>query len=276
MLIAQITDTHIRAPGRLAYRQVDTAACLSAAVASLQECRAPLDAVIVTGDLVDAGTEAEYDHYLGLMAPLRVPVFALPGNHDTVDGFRRAFAARLPLNREGDNSYAVDIGEVRLAMLDSTVPGQSHGLLSADRARWLDATLAAAPERPTLLALHHPPFETGIRHMDIQNCHGSEALQAILLQHPQVLAVVSGHVHRSIMTTFAGRTASIAPSTAHAVSLDLDPEGPPAFQMEPPGYHLHVVAADGGPHGRIVTHRVPIGRFAGPFPFFEPDGRLID
>ncbi len=276
MIIAQITDTHIRAPGRLAYRQVDTAAFLSAAVASLQASPAPLDAVIVTGDLVDAGTDAEYDHYLRLMDPLRVPVFALPGNHDTAEGFRRAFAARLPLTRANDNSYAVDIGDVRLVMLDSTVPEQSHGLLSDDRAQWLDVTLAAAPDRPTLLALHHPPFETGIRHMDVQNCHGSETLHAILLQHSQVLAVVSGHVHRSIVTTFAGRTASIAPSTAHAVSLDLDPEGPPAFHMEPPGHHLHVVTAGGGTHGRVVTHRVPIGSYAGPFPFFGPDGRLID
>jgi hypothetical protein len=90
------------------------------------------------------------------------------------------------------------------------------------------------------------------------------------------LAVVAGHVHRSIVTTFAGRTASIAPSTAHAVSLDLDPEGPPAFHMEPPGYHLHMVTPNGGTHGQVVTHRVAIGSYAGPFPFFGPDGRLID
>ncbi|MGD9868449.1 MAG: phosphodiesterase [Hyphomicrobiales bacterium] len=276
MLIAQLTDTHIRPPGRLAYRKVDTAAYLERAVEHLGKLPLPVDAVIFTGDLVDFGTDAEYERLAALIAPIKLPVYPIPGNHDDRDAMRRAFAHVSELPKSGDLSYAVECGQLRLVMLDSTMAGKPHGDLDSARLRWLDETLCAAPGRPVLLALHHPPFLTGIRHMDVQNCFNSEGLEAVLTRHPQVLSVVCGHIHRTIFTSFAGRSASIAPSPAHAVDLDLDPLGAPAFRLEPPGLHLHWWQPEPGPFGRIVTHLAPIGDFEGPYPFFDANGALID
>jgi hypothetical protein len=90
------------------------------------------------------------------------------------------------------------------------------------------------------------------------------------------MAVVAGHVHRTIVTSFAGRPASIAPSAAHAVSLALAPEAPPTFHLEPPGLHLHVWQPEPSlAFGRLVTHSVPIWSFSGPHPFFDEAGQLI-
>lgn len=276
MIVAQLTDTHIRPEGRLAYRKVDTAAYLREAVRHLCELPFRIDAAIFTGDLVDFGTEAEYERLLGLMAPLTVPLYPIPGNHDDRDAMRRAFPGVAALPGEGDLRYVADCGPLRLVMVDSTMAGCPHGEMTEDRLAWVDAALAAEPGRPALLALHHPPFVTGIRHMDEQNCRNSEGLEKVLLRHPQALSVVCGHIHRSIFTTFAGRAASIGPSPAHAVDLDFDPDAVPSFRLEPPALHLHWWRPTPEPLGAIVTHLSPIGAFEGPHPFFDADGALID
>jgi 3',5'-cyclic-AMP phosphodiesterase len=274
VIVAQLTDTHIRPPGRLAYRQVDTAQHLAAAVALLASPPVPIDAVIVTGDLVDFGTDEEYANFRRLVAPLSLPLYPIPGNHDERGALRRAFADRLDLPAAGPLSYVAEAGALRLILLDSTVPGRPHGEMTAESLALLDRALAQDPSRPALVGLHHPPFATGIRHMDAQNCFGAEGLEEVLRRHPQVLATVCGHVHRTVLTTFAGRAAAIGPSPAHAVSLDLSPNGPPTFTMEPPALLLHVW--DPGTPNRLATHWLPVGRFDGPYPFFDGTGRLIE
>ncbi|MFN3743981.1 MAG: phosphodiesterase [Hyphomicrobiaceae bacterium] len=277
MLIAQLSDPHIRRKGERAYGVVDTGAHLAAAVDFIAGRLPGLDALMITGDLVDFGEPEEYAHFRELIAPLRIPILPIPGNHDRRETFADAVGAWVELPRSGHLSYVRDVGPLRLAMLDSTVPGEPHGDMSAERLDWLQGVLAEAPARPAIVALHHPPFVTGIRHMDVQNCRNSERLAELLEGHPQVLAVVAGHVHRTVLTRFAGRPASIAPSPAHAVSLALEPAAPPTFHMEPPGLHLHCWTPDATlPYGRLVTHCVPIGAFSGPNPFFDAAGKLID
>ncbi len=173
--------------------------------------------------------------------------------------------------RAGDKlNYVVEGHPVRLVMLDSSVAGQPHGALGGETLAWLEAHLLAAPARPTLVALHHPPFLTGIAHMDVQNLRDAPALEPILQRHPQVLGLVCGHVHRAVITRFGGVPASIGPAPAHAVSLALQPGATPSFHMEPPCLHLH--RFDGG---KLVTHTSFIGPYDGPYPFFDRNNRLV-
>ena len=92
------------------------------------------------------------------------------------------------------------------------------------------------------------------------------------LRHPQVRALLCGHVHRFVATLWHGVVATICPSPAHAVALDLDPRGPSAFSLEPPACLIHAWR----PEGQLVSHISYIGRFDGPYPFFDAEGRLID
>ncbi|MEW6256240.1 MAG: phosphodiesterase [Pseudomonadota bacterium] len=271
MLLAQMTDTHIRAPGSLAYGIVDTAAFLERAVAHLARHPARPQAILMTGDLTDFDRGAEYERFKALTACLPMPLFPVPGNHDSTAGLAAAFPELAARTEAGKFNYVVEAFELRLVMLDSSVPGAPHGELGQPTLAWLDATLGATPDRPTLVALHHPPFATGILHMDVQNLRDGAALEAVIGRHPQVRALVCGHVHRTVFTSFAGRPASICPSPAHAVSLDFNPAGPPAFRMEPPGLHLHRFA-----DGRLVTHFDFIGAYDGPYPFFDPAGDMLD
>jgi 3',5'-cyclic AMP phosphodiesterase CpdA len=268
MLIAQITDFHIKPRGRLAYRKVDTAGFLAAAVTELTRLDPAPDVVLATGDLVDFGLPEEYELLRELTAPLEAPFYLVPGNHDDRDNLRRAFPELFP--REGFLQYAIDAHALRIVALDTLIPRQSGGELCAERLAWLDATLAAAPERPTVVMMHHPPFLTGIRHMDAIGLTGRQGFAEVIARHPQVERILCGHLHRSIQAQVGGAIASTAPSTAHQVALDLRPDGPSRFMMEPPGYQLHLWRA-GEP---MVTHTAVIGSFAGPYPFFE-EGNLI-
>src|SRR5438874_7642173 len=180
MILAQITDTHIVAPGTLfrcpvqgtapeaerVSREIDTAKYLARAVVALNALVPRPDVAVVTGDLVDHGEPAEYDHLRQLLAPLQMPVFVIPGNHDAREPLREAFRCDGYLPAEGYLQYTVEDYPLRLVALDTVIPGQHGGTLCAERLAWLDAALAAQPTRPTAILMHHPPFATGITYMD--------------------------------------------------------------------------------------------------------------
>lgn len=275
-LVAHITDLHIKAGGRLSYRLVDTAGALHRCIDTLLAAPQQPDAVIVTGDLVDFGAESEYQFLRQILQRLPMPVRLLPGNHDSRGALRRVFADHDYLFATGSGEdpvhYSIDAGPLRLVAFDCTVPGQPGGRVDPAALPWLEAALSAGPDRPTLLLLHHPPFFTGIGHMDEQGLANADALEAVVRRHPQVERVLCGHLHRHITRRFGGTVAMTAPGPAHQVALDLDRHAPSRFRMEPPGYLLHWWHRA---HG-LVTHAAAIGDYGAAHPFFDAQGKLID
>lgn len=264
-LIAQITDSHIREAGRLAYDRLDTAPYLRQAVASLLRLPQQPDAVILTGDLVDFGLDAEYAYLLELLKPLPMPVYVLPGNHDDRAALQRCMPNQPDWMQEGFCQYSVPIGDLQLIALDTQVPGADEGALCAHRLHWLERSLAQLPShRPVVIAMHHPPFQTMIGFMDdIGLRQGAAELEAIVRRHPQIQRIICGHLHRNIQTLFGGALALTGPSPAHQISLSLAPDGPPAWTLEPPGFLVHALSLE----GRVVTHLVNSRDFPGPYPF---------
>lgn len=249
MLIVQISDLHMTLEGREIVPGVDTFAYAAAAVERIKALPQAPDAVIVTGDIADEILPAEYAAAARLLGRLDGPVYVVPGNHDDRDMIRAAFPGHgyLP---EGRLNFVVESGPVRLIGLDSLVDGAIHGELGAQTLTWLDDALKAAPDQPTLVFLHHPPFVTGLPVMDGWGLKDAVALEAVISRHPQVQRVVSGHVHRHATAAFGGTLAMTAPSLCHAIALGPgDDNGNPLYALEPPGLLLH--RWDGG---RMVTH----------------------
>lgn len=274
VLIAQISDLHIKSPGGLAYGRVDTAKAFERCVATLNALNPKPDLVVISGDLVDTPSEGEYDHLRHLLASLELPFVSIPGNHDSRELMRAAFPEQAYAFPSGPLDQVTQIGGLDLVLLDSSVPGKPHGELEAPTLQWLSETLASSSTRPALLFLHHPPFIAGIWHMDRQNLLNAGALESIVRQHPRVQLVAAGHVHRTAFTMFGGTVATICPAPNHAVDLDLGELREPSFKIEPPAFHLHAWFP-GDRFGYVVTHTVPIGEFDGPHPFFGPDGKLL-
>jgi 3',5'-cyclic AMP phosphodiesterase CpdA len=275
-ILVQLTDLHIREPGRLAYRRVDTSGYFRAMVDSVLALKQRPHAVVISGDLTDFGRTVEYASLQSQIAPLEaagLPVYLMPGNHDSRAELRRAFPAHAYLGDGPWIQFAVDVGPLRLLALDTCVPERSEGALDASRLAWLETELAASAGRPVVIAMHHPPFQTLIGHMDkIGLLAGAAELEAIVARHKNVERVICGHLHRAIDVRFGGTIACTAPGPAHQVCLDLDPDAVSAWTLEPPAFRLF--AWNPG-EKRLVTHLAASGAFEGPYPFFE-NGVLID
>ena len=256
MLIAQITDTHISTPDSVNDRHFRTPEHLERAVAHLNRLDPRPDVVLATGDLVERGEPQEYARLRSILDRLTMPVYVVPGNHDSREHLARAFADRGYLPRQGFLHYTVEEWPVRLIGLDTHVPGEPGGRLCAERLAWLDARLAEGPARPTLVFMHHPPFVTGLQAMDAMGLEGGPALAEVIGRHPQVERVVCGHVHRAMTRRFAGTVASTSPATAHQLALVLPPARHLAVVMEPPACTLHLWL---GPEAGLVSHLSVIG-----------------
>lgn len=267
MLICQLSDLHVCAPGMLAYRRVDTAAYVRRCVADLARLDPHPDAVVITGDIADRGAAAEYAHARALLAPLSIPIHVIPGNHDDRDRLRQTFpssnyAAEMPDFLQ----YTAQIGPIRLIALDTLIVGEGGGMLCERRLAWLERELRAASDRPVVILMHHPPFDTGIAYMDAVGLKTTRPLEPIVRGHPNVERILCGHVHRTILRRFAGTIAVTSPSPAHQVALDFASVAEARFVMEPPGYMLHRWDAASG----FTTYAAVVGDYDGPYRFYEP------
>ena len=272
-LLLQLSDLHIREPGRLAYGRINTAPYLTQAVQTILRLPQPPTALVITGDLTDFGRAAEYEHLRSLLAPLGdLPTYLLPGNHDERTQLRASFPGHHYLGTEGFVQYSVPIGGLTLIALDTVVPGASEGSLCSERLAWLARELETHRHRPVVVAMHHPPFRTLIGHMDeIGLLTGAAELEVLVARYPNVERIVCGHLHRSIQVRFGGTIAMTVPSPAHQVCLDLAPDAVSAWTLEPPGFGLHALP----PGGRLVSHTMASGAYGGPYPFHD-GGQLID
>ena len=267
MLICQLTDLHIRPPGVRAYHVVETNALAEQAFRAVAALEPKPDVVLITGDLTECGLDREYALLAGLIRQhLHAPVLVIPGNHDDRAVMREELKDLRGVTSDPEFvQYAIDDFPVRLVMLDTLVPGEAYGELCGARLAFLDRALAAVPDKPTLIGMHHPPFVCGIDHMDRINLRNAEAFASVLARHPQVERIVCGHHHRPVVARFGNAIASIGPSVAHQVELELRAEAAGAFVMEPPAFQLHRWTPATG----IVSHIAYVDDYPGPFPFLN-------
>lgn len=271
MLIAHISDLHIRPFGRAANRVVETNMMVERTIRKLLALHPVPDAVVITGDLTECGLEAEYAEFNRLFQrQLPFPVYVAPGNHDRRDAFRDALGW-LPGVKDSEDfvQYSADIGPIRLIMLDSVVSGSGYGELCDKRLAFLDQALAASQGRPVLIGLHHPPVVTGITGMDKIPLRAPEALLGRAAMHGNVLAILCGHHHRAIISQSQGTMVLSAPTTGgHQSEVTFDPNAYDYFNLEPGGYFLlRYTAAQG-----LVAFLDTVGDFPGPYPFaVEPE-----
>lgn len=264
MLIAQLSDIHVRPKGRLYKDVVDSNRMLVAAIEHLHGLDRRPDLVVVTGDLVDDGHPDEYSHAVELLDRLTIPFLVIPGNHDQRDNFRAAFAAHEYLPPQGPLHYCVDDHPVRILALDTCPQGKHHGHVDADGLAWLQSTLAANPHKPTLVLMHHPPFVSGIPYMDRYRYFDADPLAEVLRAHSNIEAVLCGHVHRAMVRRWAGTIVAACPSTTTEIALQLDPGAEPRSYLGPPACMLHLW----DPQHGLVSHTSYIGAYPGPYHFF--------
>ncbi len=216
-MLLHLSDVHVTDPAAPIARFASGEERLAMVVDHLIEAAVPLDAVVLTGDLVDHGTAEEYARLRAQLDRLPCAWYPLPGNHDVRATLHAALLEDAPWAPPPDGPCNYDVGlgaaddTMRLVMVDSSQPDHHDGRWTASTLEWLDATLSSSTVR-TLVATHHPPVSTGLWHMDYGGGHGGAALGDVISRHPHVEAVVCGHVHRRLVIGWAGTLLSCAPS----------------------------------------------------------------
>lgn len=242
MLIAQITDCHIGFDRD--DPDEDNVRRLRAVLARL--CNGPNrpDLLLLTGDISAYGEPENYARLAAIVASCPFPVHLMVGNWDRRDVLREAIPETQ--SNAGFIQYAIPLPGLRVIALDTHEPGRHGGAFCEARVAWLQNQLDRDPETPVILAMHHPPVETGIEWLD-SGAHEPwiARFEGAIAGRSQVRAIIAGHMHRPIFTTFAGLPLAICPSSAPHVMLDLSPldpeqpDGRPLVVNEPAGYALH-------------------------------------
>ncbi|MET9774580.1 phosphodiesterase [Streptomyces sp. NPDC006367] len=240
VLLAQISDLHLDGSQRATRRA-------ERVMDHLRALPRPVDALLVTGDIADHGTEAEYEEAARILeAPF--PVFTCPGNHDARPAYRKALLGEAP--DPGPVNRIHHVAGTAVLMCDSTIPGRDEGRLDDRTLDWIDTRLAGlSPDTPALIAFHQPPVE--LHHPLPDSCmlEQPERLAALLDAYPQVVAVLTGHAHTAAASVFAARPLIVGPAVTWTLRMSWEGDRP-ADRDQPPGLAFHVLGDD----RRLTTH----------------------
>jgi len=270
LTIAQITDLHVTSDKDPLNKKRNEER-LRAVLKSIHALQPRPVAIIASGDLVDRGEAEEYVELQAILRDSEIPIHMGLGNHDKRAPFLAAYPD-TPIDADGFVQYAVDIEGLRVVMLDTLDEESGDGAFCVKRAAWLTRTLDEAPDRPTIIALHHPPIASGIQWMDPRpDDDWVLRLAKTLKGRDQVLTAICGHTHRAFHGVLAGHVFSASPATSIQLTLNLTPvdmripDGREILVDEPAGYTLLMWH-----QGRLTTHTCVAGPFASAVTYDHP------
>lgn len=264
MIIAQISDLHLRTDGQLLKGKIDSVAALDSAILHLNSLPVRPDMALVTGDLVNKALAQDYAGLRRNLDRLEMPHYVIPGNHDDRTMMRETFADLDYLPQTGNFlHYTIEDYPLRLIGLDTKRDDSDGGEFCAERLAWLDKTLSEQPDRPTFIFMHHPPFATGIGFMDDPVFIGADDLKAVISRHSQIQHIICGHMHRDITVGWGGTVVTVSPSIVFQMAMDFNDGAKSGFVLEPAACPVFLWRPEQG----VIAHRSVIGDYGPKHPF---------
>lgn len=237
------TDLHITPPGETIIG-LDPLARFSDALSHGLHRHPDAQHIILLGDLANNGDPAEYARLAPALANCPIPVTVTMGNHDLRQHLTSAFPNGL--NADGFAQHALDLGPLRLLILDThdyenRAPLEQDGWLCPTRLAWLDAELARAATdgKDVVVFTHHPPCPVGFWAMDAIGLANSDDLLNRLHGAPHVKHLICGHIHRTIHASASNPAGGSLPVTilkspCHQIPMILG-QGTFADSVDEPG-----------------------------------------
>lgn len=258
--IVQVTDPHLFNDPNSELLGINTQASFSQVLTEIQQQHYAYDLVLATGDLVQDSSDNGYLRFCENVKSLEKMVFWIPGNHD----FQPKMVEFLTKENVNAGKHILLGEHWQILLLDSQVQGVPHGQLEAEELAWLQAKLAAYPQRYTLVVLHHHLLSTGSRWLDQHNLRNPHELAGILAPFPRVKAILYGHIHQQVDSSWHGYHVMATPSTCVQFKPDCN-----SFTLDTlqPGWREIELYAD----GRIET-RVKRIQQASFLPNFQESG----
>lgn len=192
VLLVQLSDSHLFADAAAKLLGMDTQDSLQRVIERVLLEQPQIDLMLASGDLSQDGSAESYERFRDMTATIPAPARWFPGNHDEVPAMQAACAGSELLEP------VVDLGNWRVTLLDSSIPGAVPGFLSDEQLALLERALSDAPERHQLICLHHHPVSIGCKWMEPIGLRNADALFAVLERFSNVRAVLWGHIHQEI------------------------------------------------------------------------------
>lgn len=237
--IGHVSDSHFTAGGTM-HDVLRPAATYSAALTALEGGGIPLDALVHTGDVADAGEPDAYVAARSVTAETTDrtgwPVLWAAGNHDVRDAMAEHLLGEPPASEPLDR--VVDVRGLRLVAVDTSIPGRVEGGLDGEQLQRLREVLAEPAEHGTVLAMHHPPVPVEVTGLQRLHLTGQEAL-ADVVAGTDVRAILAGHLHYATSAVFAGVPVFVAPALAYTIRVTRPGGG--------------VIAVDGGRGAGVLS-----------------------
>ena len=249
LLVAFVSDTHLAIEGH-----GDVAKRMAAVVEEINA--SPADLTVCLGDLVDTGAkhEAEYLQWVKIAKGLARPFYAVPGNHDSAEFFKKYVRP--------ETDYVVDRSGYRFVLFLDVVAPSHDGSVTAAQLQWIAARVdeAAKAGRRVILCAHvaRHPCQAPDTPWYVKTLE-KEFAALLEAKRGTILAMFSGHLHygpRGWNDT-AGVCEVVVPSACWNSKKDLSKA--PGFAMADgrPGYVLAALRGD-----RISLAYKPIGAAA--------------
>lgn len=238
LLVAQITDTHLFAESEQQLMGTVTNNSLQAVLAHLSQLQPQPELLLLTGDISQDESYASYQRLQDLLAPLNIPAYWIPGNHDNLPVMQQV------LNQSpfvAEKHFVA--GGWHFLLLNSLVPGCVYGQLAPESLEWLEQKLQLIGNQPTLIALHHPPCLVNSNWLDQINLHNSAEFLAVIDRYAQVKLVIFGHIHQAFDYQRRGVRYLGSPSTCVQFKPTSEEFG--IERQAQPGFRLFTLMPDG-------------------------------
>lgn len=207
--------------------------------------------IVLCGDLSHNAAPAEYARLNQALEACPLPVSLMLGNHDRRAPFLAAFPDVAQMET-GHIQHQFDIGAHRLIFLDTLdeeAEDTHSGFLCPARLTWLDQALGEAGERRVIVFTHHPPIETGFKGMDLIGLKNRSDLIARLAAQGNVVQIVSGHIHRTVLGSAGGIPVAILKSPCHQMPMALGYQDTSLSIDEPGAYGILLLTDEG-----VIVH----------------------
>lgn len=227
--LLQLTDSHLRAAPDGRIKNWITQQSFELALDAALDGQALPDVILATGDLSQDGSRASYRRLRDTLAPLGVPVYCIPGNHDDPEVMAEELSAP-PFYCCGDHR----LGDWRLVMLSTWDGDRGGGRLSELELQRLDRTLASSAEPHVLVVLHHHPVPIG-SWLDKVGLDNADEFLAVADRCERLRAILWGHVHQEHDSVRRGVRMLGTPSTCfqfvpRVFQSEIDPVAGPGWR----------------------------------------------
>lgn len=250
--ILVFTDLHYCGEGQT-IGHLDPHARFTEGLAHALEQFPDAERIIISGDLTHHGRPEEYARLRAALAGCPLPVHLMVGNHDSRSEFIAAFPD-APLTEDGHVQQVIDSDDTRLILLDTLDEGHDAGRLCDARLSWLDAALASAEGRRTVVFAHHPPMSVGFDSMDAIGLINRAELLALLNRHATTCQIVSGHLHRTVSGAAGGIATAILKSPCHQSPILVPGMDTDTSVDEPGAYGILYIGEEG-----VLVHSEDFG-----------------